>query len=122
MDAMCEQVCGKEVRGGPSQPLPVDCTEVELPHRLHDGAQLQAEYAWRMEQAEQSGGYVSKATSRRLTCLLIAAIDALDEAGQDGAAVYMKLKHVVVRVCISDADLPFDDDGGYMVDSGMDDQ
>lgn len=81
-----------------------------MPRRLLSYEALTSEYAGRLAAALQSGGIVSVGTYRRLHGLMERDIQVLQGMGRDWASEYEQQKLVQLRVCVSDADLPLEDD------------
>lgn len=81
-----------------------------LPARLVTPGATKEEYARRLAAARQSGGVVSVGTFRKLATLVEEDMLLVEAAGRDWASEYGQLMPVMLRVCVSDADLPYDDD------------
>jgi hypothetical protein len=80
-----------------------------LPARLVSPGATREEYARRLAAVRQSGGFVSVGTFRKLETLMEEDMQMLETAGRDWAPEYGRLMPVILRVCVSDADLPFDE-------------
>jgi hypothetical protein len=96
---------------------------VELPERLLSRGGQKGEYARRLAAVRLSGGIVSIGSFRKLQALVEEDIQLLKREDRDWASSYDKLKSVWLQVCVSDADLPLDDEDGYSDDdvNSMDD-
>lgn len=85
----------------------IACEQIPV-HLIADEA-LKEEYARRLAVVQQSGGYVSIGTYRKLATLIGDDARVLESCGRDWASEYVKVKHIGVRIVVSDADLPFDE-------------
>ena len=83
---------------------------VDVPSRLLSAESLKTEYGGRLAVVLQSGCIVSVGTYRRLETLTEKDIQLLEGAGRDWASEYARDGLIALRVCVSDADLPVEDD------------
>ena len=80
-----------------------------LPAALIADKGLKVEYARRLADIQQAGGYVSIGTYRKLQMLIDEDAAVLESRGRSWASEYAAVKHITVRIVVSDDDLPYDE-------------
>jgi hypothetical protein len=101
----------EEKEDGDDRPSTPDSVimQQDLPASLIADTELKAEYARRLAAVQQSGGYVSIGTYRKLETLIGEDAAVLQSRGRNWATEYALVRHVRVMIVVSDDDLPYDE-------------